>query len=100
MPENPYRALPSVDALLGDPRLQRGDPALVTAVVRETLADIRSSMSAGAAPPGNDEVIETVAARLESALAAPLRMRPRLPCRGDRVPAPAGAAWRPPGPAH
>ena len=52
MTQNPYRALPSIDALLAEPRLRADDPALVSAIARETLAtelDIEASVDVSGA---------------------------------------------------
>ena len=73
MTTNRYRALPSVDALLAEPRFADDDPALVTAIARETLADIRMAIASGRPSPSAGDLVETVAARVKAALSPPLR---------------------------
>lgn len=75
MPENPFRSLPSVDALLSEPRLQGSgaDAALLAQAVREALDDARGRIAGGAAAPGRDEIVEDAARRLKAALRPPLR---------------------------
>ncbi|HWQ28296.1 MAG TPA: L-seryl-tRNA(Sec) selenium transferase, partial [Dehalococcoidia bacterium] len=76
-PSNPLRALPSVDRVLADPRLEpyfarlRAD--VVTDAVRRELARVRESLRSGEreAPPG--DIAALVAARLDALLAPSLR---------------------------
>jgi L-seryl-tRNA(Ser) seleniumtransferase len=74
MTEHPLRALPSVDALLADPRLSsRNDRALVTQLTREALDSARASISNGASAPSREQIVDDVVWRLEAALRPPLR---------------------------
>ncbi len=75
MRENPFRSLPSVDALLSEPQLQRPgiDAALLTQVAREALDDARARIVGGAESPGRDEIAADAARRLDAALRPPLR---------------------------
>ena len=73
MTDNPYRALPSVDVLLGDARLPRdGAGELVTLITREALNDARAAIAAGGAPPSQDAIVDDIARRLAAALRPPL----------------------------
>jgi L-seryl-tRNA(Ser) seleniumtransferase len=74
MTNNPFRALPSVDAVAADPRLgANGDRALVTQVAREAISAARDGLTDGATPPSHDAIVADVARRLEAANRAPLR---------------------------
>ncbi len=61
--DNPYRALPSVDAILSDKRvsaLANGGATAVTEIVREAVELARVSVSQGKRPPTEDQIVETV----------------------------------------
>jgi L-seryl-tRNA(Ser) seleniumtransferase len=74
MPGNVFRMLPSVDALLADPRLQpNGARELVTQITRETLDEARAAIALGDAPPESGALVDEIARRVEAALAPPLR---------------------------
>jgi L-seryl-tRNA(Ser) seleniumtransferase len=72
-----WRALPSVDALLRDPRLgallERYSRALVTDALRAALDDARATLVEGAAAPSVDGLVASAAVRLASAATASLR---------------------------
>jgi L-seryl-tRNA(Ser) seleniumtransferase len=74
---NPLRALPSVDRLLADPRLQPYLAHLRTEVVTEAarreLARVRESLRSGALDAPPDDITALVAARLDALLAPSLR---------------------------
>ncbi len=75
---NALRGLPSVDDLLGRPAIadatMRAGRALVTSVVRETLAELRRNLKEDPAADGDSAGIEQeVLARIEKALAPSLR---------------------------
>jgi L-seryl-tRNA(Ser) seleniumtransferase len=73
MTENDYRMLPSLDALLAEPRLRHnGGRDLVTQIARETLADARAGIAEGRRTSHND-IVDEIARRLETALVPPLR---------------------------
>ena len=73
MPDSRLRALPSVDSLLREPKLRQAPPALVAALARETLDDIRAAAASGAAVPVREDIVRAVAARLDLTLQPPLR---------------------------
>jgi len=61
--DNPYRTLPSVDAILSDKRvsaLANGSATAVTEIVREAVELARVSVSQGKRPPTEDQIVETV----------------------------------------
>ncbi|HXF50400.1 MAG TPA: L-seryl-tRNA(Sec) selenium transferase [Dehalococcoidia bacterium] len=74
---NPLRALPSVDRVLADPRLEpylrRLRPDVVTDIVRRELARIRDAMRAGERREPPDDVAAGVVARLDALTAPSLR---------------------------
>jgi L-seryl-tRNA(Ser) seleniumtransferase len=66
--------LPSVDALLADPRLQNnGARELVTQITRETLDEARAAIALGDTAPESAALVVEIARRVEAALASPLR---------------------------
>ncbi len=74
MAENRFRALPSVDALISDARLQaNGHADLLADLARETLDDTRAAMLADAAAPAFDDLVAEVRRRLAEAIESPLR---------------------------
>src|SRR5262245_56793132 len=74
MADNPFRALPSVDAVAADPRLLAdGGQALVTAIAREALDNARAAIASGAATPTHDAIIADGTQRLEAANRLPLQ---------------------------
>ncbi|MCH7618110.1 MAG: L-seryl-tRNA(Sec) selenium transferase [Chloroflexi bacterium] len=74
---NPYRDLPSVDALLGDERVRAlsaeysGDT--VIALVREELDATRDAIGRGQAAPALDALVEAIEKRARAALTPTLR---------------------------
>ncbi|RME82342.1 MAG: L-seryl-tRNA(Sec) selenium transferase [Caldilineae bacterium] len=74
--ENPYRQLPSLDRLLGHPRLEpviaRFGRVSVRDGGRQLLDEVRQEIAQGAAPPREEELAERLAARLEADLAPTL----------------------------
>ncbi len=74
MRDNPFRALPSVDALIADSRLHaNGDRTLVTQITREALDAARAAIADGGDTPSHDAMVADVTGRLEAANRAPLR---------------------------
>jgi L-seryl-tRNA(Ser) seleniumtransferase len=74
MRDNPFRALPSVDAVIADPRLDlNGDRAMVTAIAREAIEDARASIARGEDVRTHDAIIDDVIQRLEATKRPPLR---------------------------
>jgi L-seryl-tRNA(Ser) seleniumtransferase len=74
MRDNAFRALPSVDALLADERLQTdGARALVTQITREALDAARTAITNGGDAPSHDAIVTEVTHRLEAATRAPLQ---------------------------
>lgn len=74
MSDNAFRALPSVDKLTHDARFDGCDAeALVTALAREVLDDVRVRIAAGDAAPSFDAILEEVANRLKRQVDPPLR---------------------------
>ena len=67
---SPHRALPSVDRLAGDPRVQAlidsysREPVL--ALVRETLAESRGAIGEGSSAPGFDDLAAVIEQRAEA----------------------------------
>ena len=67
---SPHRALPSVDRLAGDPRVQAlidsysWEPVL--ALVRETLAESREAIGEGSSAPGFDDLAAAIEQRAEA----------------------------------
>ena len=67
---SPHRALPSVDRLAGDPRVQAlidsysREPVL--ALVRETLAESREAIGEGSSAPGFDDLAAAIEQRAEA----------------------------------
>ena len=67
---SPHRALPSVDRLAGDPRVQAlidsysREPVL--ALVRETLAESREAIGEGSSAPGYDDLAAAIEQRAEA----------------------------------
>jgi L-seryl-tRNA(Ser) seleniumtransferase len=72
MPENDFRMLPSVDALLSEPRLRNGAHALVVDISRAVLDEARASISSGGSTSHN-EIVEEIARRVDATLSPPLR---------------------------
>jgi L-seryl-tRNA(Ser) seleniumtransferase len=71
---NPYRALPSVDALIADARLAaRHNNELIARVAREALEGARARIGAGDEPPDAETLVDEIERRLEQELAPPLR---------------------------
>jgi L-seryl-tRNA(Ser) seleniumtransferase len=74
---NPYRDLPSVDALLADERLARAASELglstVTDAVREELATQRQAIASGNPARGAEPIAEAAAARAYASLRSGLR---------------------------
>ncbi len=68
--QSPHRALPSVDRLAGDPRVQAlidsysREPVL--ALVRETLAESREAIGEGSSAPGFDDLAAAIEQRAEA----------------------------------
>jgi L-seryl-tRNA(Ser) seleniumtransferase len=74
MRNNPFRDLPSVDAVLADPRIEaNGDRALVTQITRETIDAARAALATGGAAPSLDAIVGDVTQRLEAVNRPPLR---------------------------
>ena len=74
MTDNPYRELPSVDALLAEARLSHhGAAELVTQITREALDDARALIAGGGAAPSQDAIADDIMRRLAEALRLPLR---------------------------
>ena len=71
---SPYRALPSVERMLADARMQdaaaRHSRAAALDAARAALADARDAIAAGQAPPTESALIAAAAARAEAAQAA------------------------------
>ena len=71
------RRLPSVDALLRDPQLQdvelRSGRDLLTAAVREVLAEVRRAVRGGGTVPEREDLVAAALARLEEWLRPTLR---------------------------
>jgi L-seryl-tRNA(Ser) seleniumtransferase len=66
--------LPSVDALLADPRLRgNGARELLTGVTREVLDEARHNIAAGGSAPTQEQLIEEIGRRVEELFAPPLR---------------------------
>ena len=67
-PANGYRGLPSVDSVVGHPRLEpaiaRYSRPAVTEAVREQLESARTQITAGEAPPSEDDVMAGAEAAL------------------------------------
>jgi len=73
MATNELRALPSVDRITSDPRLDgHAGGGVATRAAREVLEGLRIGIAAGAPAPAFDAIVEQVAARIEAELAAPL----------------------------
>ncbi len=74
---NPLRALPSVDRVLADPRLEpyaaRLRPEVITHAVRQELARIREALRSGRATAAPEDIPALVAARLDALLVPSLR---------------------------
>jgi L-seryl-tRNA(Ser) seleniumtransferase len=73
MPQDPYRALPSADRVLREPRLRDAPHDVAAGAVRESLASARAAVAAGMRPPTFAEVVEDAASRSDAALRPPLR---------------------------
>lgn len=73
MPPNPYRALPSVDRLLADERLQSIPGGLAAGIARESLDAARARIAQGEPAPPFDAIVSDITARREAVLQAPLR---------------------------
>lgn len=74
--ESPYRALPSVDAILSNEQVRSladGSNDVVTSIVREAIDRARASVSKGGAPPTHDEIVETVLGLAETVFSPSLR---------------------------
>ncbi len=65
-----YRALPSVNDVLGDPQIaelvDKYSHKAIVDIVREELDGARSSIRSGGEPPGTDALVQSVAAQAES----------------------------------
>jgi len=74
MPRDPqYRALPSIDRVISDPRLaERRVDGLLAEVAREALADARTRIAGGDAAPSFEDVVTAVGVRLDEVLRPPL----------------------------
>ncbi len=73
MAENRLRGLPSVDALISDPRVRaNGHARLMADLVRETLDEARASVAAGGSVPAFDDLVAETGRRLSEVLAPPL----------------------------
>jgi L-seryl-tRNA(Ser) seleniumtransferase len=76
MSENPFRQLPSLDALLARPELQELIAQFgrehVRDEARSLLDDVRTAIRAGEAPPPGEALIEQLQARVHDALAPSL----------------------------
>lgn len=74
---NPYRALPSVDRLLGDDRVKalaaEYSAATVLEAARESIEAARRAISAGQAPHLFDSLVDSIIERVRSVAAATLR---------------------------
>lgn len=71
---NPYRALPSVDALLAEPSLKRlNNRELAADVAREAIEAARRAIADGCAQPSHASIAADAALRAARALEAPLR---------------------------
>ncbi|MDI6856914.1 MAG: L-seryl-tRNA(Sec) selenium transferase [Dehalococcoidia bacterium] len=74
---NPYRALPSVDRLLGDERLKalvsEFGAATVTDAAREAIEAARRAIAAGETPAPFDSLVAAVAERARATVAVTLR---------------------------
>lgn len=71
---NPYRALPSVDALLSQPSLKRlTNRELAADAAREAIDAARRAIASGGTAPSPGEIAADAARRAESAVEAPLR---------------------------
>ncbi|MHB8376364.1 MAG: L-seryl-tRNA(Sec) selenium transferase [Dehalococcoidia bacterium] len=73
MEEDSFRALPSVDRVLGDERLRAAPPGLARDITRGALDAARARISAGGQAPAYDDIVAATLARLAAALRAPLR---------------------------
>lgn len=75
MPRIPHRLLPSVDRLLGDPRLKGlgVDSTILKELVREVLKEAREAISRGLTPPESDQLVESVLHRALAILSPTLR---------------------------
>lgn len=74
--ESPYRALPSVDAILSNEKVRSladGSNDVVTGIVRQAIDRARASVSNGGAPPTHDEIVETVLGLAETVFSPSLR---------------------------
>ena len=73
MATNELRALPSIDRITSDSRLDgHAGGGVATRAAREVLDGLRAGIAAGAAAPAFDAIVEQVAARIEAERAAPL----------------------------
>lgn len=74
---NPLRALPPVDRVLADPRLEpyaaRLRPEIIRDAVRKEIARARAALRSGDAPAPPADIVALVAARLDVLLASSLR---------------------------
>jgi len=71
---NPYRALPSVDALLAEPSLKRlNNRELAAGIAREAIEAARLAIADGGEQPSRASIAADAARRAERALEAPLR---------------------------
>lgn len=72
-----FRDIPSVDRVLSDPRVvrlrDRCDDAMLRKLVRRYLAELRSSVCAGARCPPMNAIVETLSARVDGLLSSTLR---------------------------
>ncbi|MDE3096388.1 MAG: L-seryl-tRNA(Sec) selenium transferase [Chloroflexota bacterium] len=73
MAEDSFRALPSVDRVLGDERLRGAPAALALDITRETIDAARALVRAGSPPPAYDAIVAGVRTRIDAALEPPLR---------------------------
>lgn len=72
-----FRDIPSVDRVLSDPGVvelrARCDEALLVRLVRRYLAELRSSISAGARCPPMSDIVDALTARVDGLLSSSLR---------------------------
>jgi len=75
--DSPYRALPSLDRLLADERIQAAangfSQPTITDLLRQTLEAARKSIAGGAEAPSREELVQSALALMDSALRPSLR---------------------------
>jgi L-seryl-tRNA(Ser) seleniumtransferase len=75
-PDNPYRALPSVDRLLAHERLRplgEGERPVVIQLVRQALETARADVAGGCPAPEEDQIVESVLGLAEAVFRPSLR---------------------------